>query len=256
MMFWVENNKQFIFSDPSKNEYLIRIIGQENFSYFKQAGLDEMELPPEAAKTIADIIDQNPDISDSELSQLIEAGKVPKYPVVINPKEKNPSKIELKPKMKINETGDVAELSITPEDMSGVFDYIPDIKSMRSSANDELIQGRQVMISTLITGNASQNVLQLLAQEGYRPKVKELLENSFEDLGMKDASRFFEKLPNVNQEQQGQPTVQPTNQPGQPNQIAQAGTPEMGSIQPNIQNGGLPQIPQAPPGASPSQQMA
>lgn len=249
MMFWVDNNKQFIFSDPSKNEYLVRIIGQENFSYFKQAGLDQMELTPQVALMIKDIIDQNPDTTESDLQQMIEAGKTPKYPVVVNPREKNPSKIELKPKMKINDTGDVAEISAVSDDFEGTYDYIADVRSMRMGADQELVRGRQNMIGTLVTGASSQNVLQLLAQEGFRPKVKELLSQSFEDLGMKDADRFFEKLepaiPNGNQIGQtagqatgptGQPTVSPT----------QTGLGQMGGVQPPVENGGLPQLPQTP----------
>jgi hypothetical protein len=245
MMFWLSNNKQFMFSDPKKKEYLIRIIGQENFSYFKQAGLDEMVLPPESAQMIADIVEQNPETSPEELDQMTEAGKLPKYPVVTNPDEKDPSKISLKPKMEINDTGDIADIYATPEDLDGNYDYIADVRSMASGADQELMQGRQNMINTLITGAASANVIQLLAGEGYRPKVKELLGQSFEDLGMKDADRFFEKLPppqpiNVIPGQEGQIGQPPTGLPPQ-------GTPQMGGVQPPMSPAGLPGIPQAPP---------
>lgn len=239
MMFWLANNNQFVFSDPKKKEYLIRIIGKENFSYFQQAGLDAMDLPPESAQMIKDIIDQNPNTSQAEMDQMVESGKLPRYPVVENPEEKNPAKYKFRPKMKISDTGDVADISMVPEDQDGFYDYIADVKSMRMGADQEMIQGRQNMINTLITGQAAQNVLSLLAQEGYRPKVKELLGQSFEDLGMKDADRFFEKL-------------QPPTQNGQPTQggipqinPAQAGPSPMGGPQPNSTELGLPQLPQA-----------
>jgi hypothetical protein len=248
MIFWLSNNKQFIFADPSKKEYLVRIIGQENFAYFKQAGLDELQLSPEAATTIADILEQNPNTSDIELQQMVEAGSLPKYPVVTNPEEKDLTKLEVKPKMKVNETGDIADIYAVPEDLDGSYDYIADVRSMAVGSEQELIQGRQNAINTL---TANPIVLQLLQGEGFRPKIKELLSEAFEDLGLKDSDRFFEKLqpaPMLNGQAQvpGQPPVNP----------AQAGAPQVGGVQPNMQVGGLPPLPQTPTPASPQQQMA
>jgi hypothetical protein len=237
MMLWLSNNKQFIFSDPSKKEYLIRIIGQENFSYFKQAGLDEMQLSPEAATTIADILEQNPDTSDIELQQMVEAGSMPKYPIVENPDEKNPEKMIIKPKMKINDTGDIADIYAVPEDLDGSYDYIADVRSMAVGAEQELMQGRQNAITTL---TANPIVLQLLQGEGYRPKIKELLSQSFEDLGLKDSDRFFEKLP----QQAPVPGMPP--QPGQPQPGQVPGQSPMGGAIPNAV------APQLPPPMQPT----
>lgn len=236
MMFWLSNNKQFIFSDPSKHEHLLRIIGKENFDYFKQAGLDAMDLTPEAMQTIGDIIEQNPNTTDDEIQQMIDAGSLPRYPVVTNPEEKDPLKMKLKPKMKVNETGDIADIYATPEDFEGTYDYIPDVKSMSMGASNDLIKGRQNAIASLTTNPV---VLQLLQSEGFRPKVKELLESSFEDLGLKDAGRFFEKLPPP------QPMINEI--PGQPPGAPQAGINQMGGIQPAPGQPGLPNIPQTPP---------
>lgn len=242
MMFWMANNKQFIFSDPKKKDYLLRIIGKENFAYFQQAGLDAMDLPPESAKMIGDIVEQNPETTPGEMQQMMEAGKLPRYPVVENPEEKNPLKMKLRPKMSVSDTGDIADISMVPEDLDGSYDYIADVRSAKIGAEQELMQGRQNAINTLITGPSSANVISLLAQEGYKPKVKELLGQSFEDLGLKDSDRFFEKL---------QP-AQPNGIPGQPDQggipqigIPQAGAPQMGGVQPNMPQPGLPGVPQA-----------
>jgi hypothetical protein len=196
-----------------------------------------MQLSPESTQTIGDILQQNPDTSDMELQQLMQAGMTPKYPVVTNPEEKDLSKVVLKPKMKINETGDVADLYLVPEDLEGDYDYIADVRSMASGADQELIQGRTNALQILTT-NA--NVLQLLQQEGYRPKIKELLGQSFEDLGLKDSDRFFEKLtPALN----GQATI-----PGQPPiSPTQTGNPQMGGLPTNSPIPGLPAVPQAPP---------
>lgn len=191
MLMWLSNNRQFLFSDPKKHDHVLQIVGQENFAYFKQAGLDEMYLPEESAQAVADIIIQNPDISPEEVNEIAEAGKLPKHPVVENPGEKDPEKLKIKKKMSVNEMGDVAKVYVTPEDLEGVYDYIPDVKSMGAGAEAELIQGRQNAVNILTTNEI---VLQLLAQEGFRPKIKELLSSNLEDLGLKDAERFFEKL--------------------------------------------------------------
>jgi len=244
MMFWLSNNKQFLFSDPTKKEHVMRIVGADNFAYFKQAGMDSMILSPEATQMIGDIIEQNPNTTDAEIQQMIDAGSLPKYPVITNPEEKDVSKYEMKPKMKVNETGDIAEIYAIEDDFNGIYDYIADVKSMAMGAASEMIQGRQVAFQDL-TSNPL--VLQLLQAEGYRPKVKELLVSRFEDLGMKDAERFFEKL---------QPQVLPGQVPGQPGTPPQPGAAQVGGVQPAPGQPGLPAVPQAPIGASVPQPLA
>lgn len=221
MMMWQANNKQFLFSDPNKVEHIIRIVGQDQYNYFKRAGLGESEVPTEAMQMISDIIEQNPNMSDEEVNVLMESAAIPKYPVVLNPKEKDPTKLMVKPKMRINEMGDSAEVSIIPSDLEGTFDYIPDIKSMSVGAGEEAMIARQNAI-TMLTANPT--VLQLLQQEGWRPNVKELISSSLEDIGNKDASRYFTKI------EQGT-----------------EGTSQMGGINPNSGVEGLQGIPQTNP---------
>jgi hypothetical protein len=207
-----------------------------------------MILTPESTQMIGDIIEQNPNTTDTEIQQMIDAGSVPKFPVLTNPEEKDPEKMMLKAKMKVNEQGDVAEIYAIEDDFNGVYDYIPDVKSMSMGASEEMIKGRQIMIQTLTTNPL---VLQLLQAEGFRPKIKELLEDGFEDLGTKDAGRYFEKLPPP---QPMQNAIDP--QTGQPIDPAQAGAQQMGGVQPPGGQPGLPQPPQAPPGAGFPQPLA
>ncbi len=229
MLMWLSNNKQFLFTKPNKQEYILRIIGDENFSYFKRAGLDEMVLEPQVARMIGDVVQQRPEMSDMELQKLIETGKTPKHPVFENPEEKEPSKLIYKPKMRMSEMEDSAELSIIPEDIEGTYDYIADVKSMASGATQELLDARQKAIDLLLSNPI---VLQLLAQEGFKANVKELIENTLEDLGLKDAGRYFEK-------------------------IQTGGLPQaVGGIGPNQQVPGLPGAPQANLGGPIQQQMA
>jgi hypothetical protein len=211
MSMWLVNNRQFMFTDTDKKEYILRIIGSDLFNYFQRAGLDEMTLPPESMQTIGDVIlESGGDVSDGDLNGMIEAGKVPKYPVFENPEEKNPDKLEYKPKMKMNDMEDGAELSVVPEDLEGNYDYIPSIKSMSIGAEQELIQARQQAIE-MITGNPA--VVQMLAMEGVKPLLKDLLISNFEELGMRDADRYFTKAD----------PPQPMGQPGMPGQPPQPG---------------------------------
>lgn len=190
MMMWVENNKQFLFADPSETEHVIRIIGTEQFARLKNLGLDDHELVPGADQMISDIVHQmGGDITDFQLQQMYEAAMIPKFPIVLNPKEKDPAKLQMKPKMTVN--GDIADISVVPSDLEGTFDYVPDVKSMSLGATKELIGARNNAVALLTTNPA---VLQLLQQEGYRPKIKEMLQSNFEDTGISDASRFFEKI--------------------------------------------------------------
>jgi len=232
IMMWQSNNRQFLFNDPKKKKFILNIVGNDNFEYFKRAGLDEMILPEESAQMIGDLVQQNPTMSEEDMQQMIEAGKLPRHPVVENPEEKDPDKLLMYPKMKINEMGDGAELYVLPEDLKGDFDYVADVKSSSIGADQELAAGRQRAME-LIANN--QNVIQLLAGEGWKPKFKDLLVSNFEDQGLRDAEKFFEKIQN---EQNGN---------------TQNGIAQMGGVPPAIPGQAVQGVPQADTGAFPIQ---
>lgn len=218
MMMWQSNNKQFLFLDQKKQEYILRILGTDMFNYFKRAGLDEMEVTPEAMQTVGDIISQQEgNVSDGDLNQLIDSAKTPKFPIFENPKEKDPEKLKFHPKMKVNDMGDGAELSIIPDDFDGVYDYIPDTTSMQSGASDQMMEGQNKALETL-TSNPL--VLQLLQAEGVKPQIKDLLISIFDNSGLSDAERYFttsdqsQGIPPQGAAQGGNGLVQPVQQPG------------------------------------------
>lgn len=189
MGMWMSNNKQFLFADEDMSEYLMKIVGEKDFAFFKRSGLDQMMLDTESTQMIGDTVGQmNGDISDLQLQELVNAGSTPVFPVVENPNETDPEKIRVKPKMKIDQTGTEAEISLVPEDLNGTFDYIPDVKSMSAGADAEFQKARRDAIDLMFN---NQSVLQLLQQQGQIPNVKEILTEMFEDAGSKDASRFF-----------------------------------------------------------------
>lgn len=237
MMMWLSNNKQFLFMDPNKKEFVLKIVGKDNYALLQEAGLDATELDPDATQEIQDIIStQGGNLSDDDLKQLVEAGQTPKYGVADGD--------GMKPKMEVSDHGDVAKVYVTPEDLQGTFDYIPDVKSMASGASEELSLARQRAIASF----TSPVILQSLAAEGYRPKFKEIFSADLESSGLSGAERFFEKIP------QGGMNGQPI--PGQQQGAIERGVNASAGSPQTQQLGGLPEISQAQIGASTPQQMA
>jgi len=232
MLMWLSNNQQFLFDNGEKTEYIVRIVGRDTFDRFKTAGLAETEISPEALQMVADILEQNPDMSDAEIQTLYETASTPRFPIVTNPNEKDPSKLNVKPKMHIVEGASQteAEIAAVPGDLEGVYDYIPDVNSMSLSASDE----KAVVLdkaTALLTGNPT--VIELLAGEGFRPAVKELLQASFELGGLKGAEKFFKEI-----------------------KQNEAGGPQMGGAESPVQVPGVPGVPQTNTGAGVQQPVA
>ena len=243
MSMWLVNNRQFLFTDIEKKEYILKILGSDLYKYFQQAGLDEMVLPDESASIIQEIVQEmEGNISDDEIQNMVDAGEVPKYPIVENPDAKAKD-LRMKPKMSMNEIGDQAELTIVPDDLEGNYDYIASVKSMAIGAEKEMMEARQQAIDMLM----NPAMQQMLAAEQIQPHMKELLIDNFNDLGMRDAEKYFGKIEPqpVLPEQQGQP------QQGQQPQIP--GMPEMGQPQPRQNPLEAQGQPQQPPVAPPQQ---
>lgn len=246
MGMWLSNNRQFLFADKNKQEYILRILGSELFAYFKKAGMDEMELTPEAMQTIGDIItQQGGNLSEGDMNSLIEAGKTPKFPVYDNAYEENPSEIMAKTKMRVNDVGDGAEMSLVPEDLVGSYDYIADVKSMAIGANDALTKGLHQALEMITT---NPQVAQMLMQEGVQPKIKDLFIAVLEQDGLNDAERFFPPapppepanfnpmVPDPNIVNGGQDGVQLAN-----GQVQTQGQPTQGNVSPQpLPQQGLP----------------
>jgi hypothetical protein len=179
---------------------------------------------------IGDIVQMHPEIGDGQIQSMYEAGAVPNYPIILNPNEKDPEKIKMKPKMEVSEHGDIADVTLLPADLDGNYDYVPDVKSMSIGASDQLMAARQRAIDRL-TLNPS--VIQLLATEGYQPAIKGLLVDDFEDQGLSDAEKYFTKT-----------------------QLPQTAGPQMGGTVPPQPELGIPGAPQANPGGAVPEQMA
>lgn len=233
MMMWQSNNKQFLFANSKTEQYVLKIVGPEAFSYFKQAGLHEMEVTNEVMQMIADtVLAQEGNMNDMDINELVRAGETPKNPVFSNPEVKNPAKLEYKSKMEVNEMEDMADLVIVPEDLEGTFDYIPDVKSMTMGAGEEMINARQKFMEMIL----NPTVLQLLQQQGQEPIIKELLTTSYSDLGGSDAQRFFRPItsqsPSGPLQQQGMPGISPSVPQGPSSQqmVGPTNLPQPGGV--------------------------
>ena len=205
MEMWLSNNKQFLFSDPEKHEQVLKILGRDEFQYFKDIGMDEMEILPEAMNEIQQIVQQyseaNPEqpMPSEQLQQMYDAAKTPVNPVILNPEIKNPANYEIKPKMSVSKKGDFAELSVVPEDVDGLYDYIPDVKSMSMGADAEYTEGMQRLFEAIIKPETTQQ----LAMEGWQVKFKDLFVNLFNQLGARDADQYFTTIKEPAQAAQG-----------------------------------------------------
>jgi hypothetical protein len=189
MGFWIKMNQQYLFSDPTKETYLIRILGKDILNDLKESELAQTEIPDEVLTQTATLIEETPGgITPEEIEVIKNVSEVPKYPVTN-------SKGEIVPKLDVSKDGMIAQLFIEKDDLTGSFDYIPDVKSMAVGVSEEAVQGRNQSLYVLL----SPGVQQQLMNEGVKINVKDLLINVLEDNGIKNANKLFEQT-------NGQPT--------------------------------------------------
>lgn len=187
MLQWLANNQQYLFDDPTQKYRLLKIVGRDSIKDLQQLGLDQYEVPSEAIHEIADAQAGAGLISDTQFEGIIQDVQVPRYPVIKNPND-DPEQYEIVPKLKVKGAGSEAELHLSPDDLTGVFDYIPDVKSMAAGAGQQMQQARQLAMQS------AKEFREDLATEGQKLKVSELLINVFEDAGYKDAESLFESI--------------------------------------------------------------
>ena len=189
LLLWHTMNQKLIFADESKKSYVVRLIGRDSLKYFKEKGLGETVLPDEALEAInmyADMLQTEPE-NLQEKGIDVDKMTFPKYPVNISEKE---GEYDLIPKLKMSEDGDSAELHVQPDDIKGSYDFSIDVQSMTVNADEERRQARQTAVSLLVS---NPNILELLKEEGTKPKFKELFISWLDDLGFTDAERYFEQ---------------------------------------------------------------
>ncbi len=227
MLFWLKMDSKFV----TKNK-LIRIMGNDSLGFFKQNMLVPPQTDPMTGQAALDPNTGMPQAPSPFGINELGMENEPVYPVDQGD--------ETVPKFQMDETGESGELIIEPKDLAGTFDYVPDVESM-SIQQDEDSKNKMAMIQLVISNPL---VLQLLQQEGMKPKFHDLLVETFEDIGFKDAKRFFEQV--TPQDQLGGMN----GQEGIQAQLAGAGGPEAG-LPPggNVPDQGVPGGLQAVPPA-------
>ncbi len=185
ILLWHSMNQQFMFSGQAEKVHIIRIVGKDAVDFFQKQGLSDIQPTKEDIMGMMD----NP-------NAIIPTG--PRYPVMMNG--------EPKPKLQMDETGQGGYLAVEPGDLLGTYDYIPDIESMKAPSTQQVEQKLTGILTTL----SNPNIQKMLADEGMRPKVAELLVKMFESTNViKDADNYFEKIPQ-------QPVVEPMTSPNAP----------------------------------------
>lgn len=188
-MLWFLMNKQFLFSDPAKDTYILRIVGKSQMEEFKRIGLDQM-LPDTSEPELMgaeEVIAQggDPEIVDT-----------PMFPVSVGG--------EIKPKMEMDETGEMGTVYVVPEDMVGSYDFIIDVEPMAVANSKKEVEALKELTAMLI----NPGVQQLLINEGKRPRISELIIDAAEKGGLKGADKYFEALPQGGMvDEQGNPIV-------------------------------------------------
>lgn len=217
IMFWHSMNQQFMFEGTTTKAKIIRIVGRDAVEFFNRVGLSDVRPTAEDAMLMA----QGQEPMD------VPAG--PRFPVDLGDGQGEVAKFQP------DQYGEGGNLIIEPGDLTGNYDYIPDIESMQAPSNTQ-VEAKLTSILATITNPA---ILQMLQSEGVKPKVKELLVKMFEATNViKDADAYFEQLP-PQQPMMGQPGLDGQNQinPGG-GETATAGSPSQGSAVPAGMAGG------------------
>lgn len=233
MMMWVSNNQQYLFDDPEKKYKIYKIIGKDNIKSFQSMMLDERDIPDYAMQEIQETVAMNPDaVTPEMMTEIAMDASVPTNPVFTNPDEKDPEMMDIKSKLDVKKNGEEADLYVEPEDMVGVYDYVPDVKSMSAGAGIMQQQAQDKFMERVLNPQVSA----LLQSQGEVANIKELLIADAENAGYKDAERLFQPAQQAGNVQGGQPGTIPGQMP--------PGAPGM-------QGMGIPQV--LPPGTGAEQ---
>ncbi len=200
MMLWHQMNQKMLFADPNKKSYIIRIVGKEAVQYFRNRGLDAYGLDDQSTEYLADNPKESP-----------QSYETPLFPVNVGSEEEP----EVVPKFSYEKLGQVGKLVVEQEDLKGSFDFIADVESMALGSGENDRAGRDTAVKAIMT---SPVILQLLKDEGTKPKFKELLVKWLQDSGFKDADKYFESSDEETsiarkQEEMQQASMQPPQKP-------------------------------------------
>lgn len=219
IMLWHTMNQQFMFSAKADKLKVIRIVGRDAIEFFTKQGLGDISPTQQDAEQIA--------MGTMDPDSVVPG---PRFAVPMGQDEMG-MPLEV-PKYMPDPSGQGGNLIIEPGDLEGNYDYIPDIESMAAPTNQDVEQKLMSLLMTM----TNPAIVQGLAQEGVRPKYKELLTRAIETTNVvKDADSYFEDISN----QMGGVPVD-SNQINNGGGVAPAGgVPPQG----DVPNGGVGQSP-------------
>lgn len=218
IMFWHSMNQQFMFKATKDKLKIIRIAGREASEFFKENGLADIRPTEKDAQDA-----QNALINGQPAPQVVPG---PRYAVSIGETEDGVP-VEV-PKYMPDEMGQGGNLIIEPGDLEGNYDYIPDVESMSVPQPDQIEQKLNALLATI----TNPTIIQLLAQEGTKPKVKDILVKAIEATNVvKDADSYFEDIKEggVNANQINAGGVAPTAGGASPEGVVPTGGVEQGN---------------------------
>ena len=190
VMMWMSNNKQFLFDDPKKSHQILKIVGKSAIDELMALGLGGKDIPSHVMNAVSETVASNPGlVAPDQINQIGQDTTVPTNPVITNPEEINPENYDIKSKLDVTTPGQEAQLYMTKDDFEGVYDYIPDVKSMALGAGEMMKEGRTKVLEMALNPQTNQ----MMAQQGDSLKIKDVLIGAFEDAGYKDAESLFDK---------------------------------------------------------------
>ena len=173
MMLWHSMNQQFMFQGSAERAKIIRIVGRDAVEFFNRSGLSTIHPTSEEVMGVA-----------SGTMDPAMVGSGPEFAVDLDGAEV--------PKFQPDANGEGGNLILEPGDLQGMYDYQPDIESMRAPSQEQVENKLTAILATV----TNPTVIQLLQAEGKRPKITELLVKMFEATNViKDAEAYFEDLP-------------------------------------------------------------
>ena len=181
MMFWFGLNQQFFFNAGEKQK-ILRIGGKDAIKYFMNVGMDKYGLSDQAQDMLGDET-----LADSVQTTDLEA---PLFPV------QTPNGLE--PKFNMEPGGQTGKMYLSPDDLSGTYDYIPDVGSMTKGSSEEEIKAKGDFLSRVTgvdpTTGQPTGITAMMAQEGKKIKATDLLVDYAEDIGFVNADQYVENI--------------------------------------------------------------
>ncbi len=174
VMMWHSMNQQFMFSGTTARAKIIRIVGKDAIEFFNRMGLSDVRPTEEDTQRVA--------MGEMSMDDIPPG---PRYSVL------SPDGEEI-PKFQPDVNGEGGNLLVEPGDLMGSYDYIPDIETMRAPSDVDT-EKQMTSLTALLTNPV---ITQGLAQEGVKPKYKDIIVRSIEATKIiKDAESLFEDLP-------------------------------------------------------------